>query len=143
VITTPYRALILASIVEKESSRADERPTIAGVYVKRLEIGMRLQADPTVIYGLGPAYDGDLRTRDMHVDNPYNTYTRGGLPPTPVALPGREALRAVARPDVTGAIYFVATGQADGSHHFSRTLAEHNAAVKRLGAILKSRAGAK
>ncbi|MGH8262264.1 MAG: endolytic transglycosylase MltG [Steroidobacterales bacterium] len=143
VITTPYRALILASIVEKESSRADERPRIAGVYVKRLEIGMRLQADPTVIYGLGPAYDGDLRTRDMHVDNPYNTYTRGGLPPTPVALPGREALRAVAQPDVTGSIYFVATGQADGSHHFSRTLAEHNAAVKRLGAILRSRAGAK
>jgi len=143
VITSAYRALILASIVEKESSRADERPRIAGVYVKRLEIGMRLQADPTVIYGLGPAYDGDLRTRDMHVDNPYNTYTRGGLPPTPVALPGREALRAVAQPDVTGAIYFVATGQADGSHHFSRTLAEHNAAVKRLGAILKSRAGGK
>ena len=143
VIPTPYQALILASIVEKESSRPDERPRIAGVYVKRLEIGMRLQADPTVIYGLGPAYDGDLRTRDMHADNPYNTYTRGGLPPTPIALPGREALRAVAQPDVSDAIYFVATGQADGSHHFSRTLAEHNAAVKRLGAILKARTRAK
>jgi UPF0755 protein len=142
-IPSPYQALILASIVEKESSRADERRKIAGVYVKRLETGMRLQADPTVIYGLGAAYDGDLRTRDMHVDNPYNTYTRAGLPPTPIALPGRDALRAVAEPDVTGAVYFVATGKADGSHHFSRTLAEHNAAVKRLGAILRSRAGAK
>ncbi len=142
-ITTPYETLILASIVEKESSRADERRKIAGVYVKRLQIGMRLQADPTVIYGLGEAYDGDLRTRDMHADNPYNTYTRGGLPPTPIALPGRDALLASAAPDVTGAIYFVATGRPDGSHYFSSTLAEHNAAVKRLDRQLRSSAGAK
>ncbi|HZF15190.1 MAG TPA: endolytic transglycosylase MltG [Steroidobacteraceae bacterium] len=142
-VKTPYDALILASIVEKESSRADERSKIAGVYVKRLQIGMRLQADPTVIYGLGESYDGDLRTRDMHADNRYNTYTRAGLPPTPIALPGRGALLAAAQPEVTGALFFVATGRADGSHYFSSTLAEHNAAVRRLGNQLKSRAGAK
>lgn len=140
-VKTPYEALILASIVEKESSRADERPKIAGVYVKRLQIGMRLQADPTVIYGLGETYDGDLRTRDMHADNPYNTYTRGGLPPTPIALPGRDALLASVAPDVTGAIYFVATGRPDGSHYFSSTLAEHNAAVRRLDRQLRLRTG--
>jgi UPF0755 protein len=137
-ITTPYQALILASIVEKESSRADERQKVAGVYVRRLAIGMRLQADPTVIYGLGASYDGDLRTRDMRADMPYNTYTHTGLPPTPIALPGREALLAVARPAVTGAMYFVATGKPDGTHYFSSTLAEHNAAVKRLAARLRS-----
>ena len=142
-IATPYEALILASIVEKESSRPDERQQIAGVYLRRLAIGMRLQADPTVIYGLGATYDGDLRTRDMRRDTPYNTYTRAGLPPTPIALPGREALLAAARPVVTGAIYFVATGRPDGSHYFSTTLAEHNAAVKRLGVRLKSGAGTK
>jgi UPF0755 protein len=142
-IATPYQALILASIVEKESSRPDERKKIAGVYVRRLQVGMRLQADPTVIYGLGESFDGDLRTRDMHADTPYNTYTRGGLPPTPIALPGREALVAASQPEVTGALFFVATGRPDGSHYFSTTLAEHNAAVKRLEVLLRSRAGAK
>jgi UPF0755 protein len=142
-IATPYEALIMASIVEKESSRSDERQKIAGVYLRRLAIGMRLQADPTVIYGLGAAYDGNLRTRDMRTDTPYNSYTRAGLPPTPIALPGRESLLAVARPVVTGALYFVATGQADGSHYFSTTLAEHNAAVKRLGVRLKTGADTK
>jgi len=142
-IATPYEALILASIVEKESSRPDERKKIAGVYVRRLQVGMRLQADPTVIYGLGESFDGDLRTRDMHADTPYNTYARGGLPPTPIALPGREALVAASQPEVTGALFFVATGRPDGSHYFSTTLAEHNAAVKRLEVQLRSRAGAK
>jgi UPF0755 protein len=142
-IASPYEALILASIVEKESARGDERRRIAGVYVKRLQTGMRLQADPTVIYGLGESYDGDLRTRDMHADTPYNSYTRAGLPPTPIALPGREALVAAAQPEVTGALFFVATGRPDGSHYFSTTLAEHNAAVKRLAAELRARAGAK
>jgi UPF0755 protein len=132
VITTPYDALTLASLVEKESARGDERRKIAGVYVRRLATGMRLQADPTVIYGIGAAYDGDLRTRDLRTDGPYNTYTRPGLPPTPIALPGLDALVAATRPLDTGAIFFVATGEPDGSHHFSSTLAEHNAAVKRL-----------
>lgn len=131
-IATPYQALTLASLVEKESARADERPRIAGVYVRRLQLGMRLQADPTVIYGLGASYDGDLRTRDLRADGPYNTYTRTGLPPTPIALPGRASLLAATRPQVTGAIFFVATGEPDGSHYFSTTLAEHNAAVRRL-----------
>jgi UPF0755 protein len=140
-IATPYHALILASLVEKESARADERQRIAGVYVRRLQIGMRLQADPTVIYGLGARYDGDLRTRDLHSDNPYNTYTRSGLPPTPISLPGRDSLMAATHPLVTGAIFFVATGEPDGSHYFSSTLAEHNAAVRRL--LARQRSGAR
>jgi UPF0755 protein len=127
---TPYQALILASIVEKETGLAAERPRIAGVFVSRLHKGMRLQSDPTVIYGLGASYDGDIRTRDLVTDTPYNTYTRGGLPPTPIALPGRESILAALRPLDTGELYFVATASGDGGHHFSRTLEEHNAAVR-------------
>ena len=125
-----YQALILASIVEKETGLPAERPRIAGVFVSRLRRGMRLQSDPTVIYGLGAGYDGEIHTRDLTTDTPYNTYTRNGLPPTPIALPGRESLLAVAQPQESGELYFVATGTGDGGHHFSRTLEEHNAAVK-------------
>jgi UPF0755 protein len=130
-LETPYQALVLASIVEKESALAAERPRIAGVFIRRLRTGMRLQSDPTVIYGLGVAYDGDIRTRDLRGDTPFNTYTRSGLPPTPIALPGEGSLRAVTQPDDTGALFFVATGEPDGSHYFSRTLEEHNEAVRR------------
>jgi UPF0755 protein len=134
---TPYEALILASIVEKETGLASERARIAGVFVTRLRQAMRLQSDPTVIYGLGERYDGELHTRDLTTDTAYNTYTRVGLPPTPIALPGREALRAAVQPDVTGDLYFVATGAGDGAHHFSKTLEEHNAAVKQYLARLR------
>ena len=130
-IQTSYQALILASIVEKETALAAERPRIAGVFTERLRIGMRLQTDPTVIYGLGTGYDGNLRRADLERDGPYNTYTRAGLPPTPIALPGAAALQAAVRPDERGELYFVATGLPDGSHEFSRTLAAHEAAVKR------------
>jgi len=135
-----YAALILASIVEKETGLASERPRIAGVFIRRLRIGMRLQSDPTVIYGIGASYDGNIRSRDLTNDSAYNTYTRRGLPPTPIALPGEAALRAVTQPDDSGALFFVATGEPDGSHYFSATLAEHNAAVKRYLARLRSRA---
>jgi UPF0755 protein len=101
---------------------------------------MRLQSDPTVIYGLGTNYDGEIHTRDLSTDTPYNTYTRVGLPPTPIALPGREALHAAVQPDVTGDLYFVATGAGDGAHHFSKTLEEHNAAVKQYLTRLKQAA---
>jgi UPF0755 protein len=131
VLETPYQALVLASIVEKETALGAERPRIAGVFSERLRIGMRLQTDPTVIYGLGAEYDGNLRRADLERDGPYNTYTRAGLPPTPIALPGAEALRAAANPDERGELYFVATGLPDGSHEFSRTLAEHESAVRR------------
>jgi UPF0755 protein len=131
VLETPYQALVLASIVEKETALGAERPRIAGVFSERLRIGMRLQTDPTVIYGLGAQYDGNLRRADLERDGPYNTYTRAGLPPTPIALPGAEALRAAVNPDERGELYFVATGLPDGSHEFSRTLAEHEAAVRR------------
>jgi UPF0755 protein len=127
---TPGEALILASMVEKEAALESERARIAGVFVSRLRRGMRLQSDPTVIYGLGAKYDGEIHTRDLLTDTPYNTYTRAGLPPTAIALPGREALLAAVRPDVTGDLYFVATGLGDGAHHFSKTLEEHNSAVK-------------
>lgn len=123
----PYEALILASIVEKETGRADERRLIAGVFVNRLRHGMKLQTDPTVIYGLGESFDGNLRLRDLRRDTPYNTYTRTGLPPTPVAMPGKESLQAVLHPVINGALYFVSRG--DGSHDFSATLEEHNKAV--------------
>jgi UPF0755 protein len=121
--------LVMASIVEKESGRPEELPKIAGLYLHRLKIGMRLQADPTVIYGLGDSYDGDLHTIDLRTDGPYNTYTRTGLPPTAIALPGAAAIEATAHPENTDALYFVASGRGDGSHVFSATLGEHNAAV--------------
>jgi UPF0755 protein len=130
-VGTPYEALILASIVEKETALAPERARIAGVFATRLRRGMRLQTDPTVIYGLGARYDGNLRRADLERDGPYNTYTRAGLPPTPIALPGAESLRAAMDPDERGELYFVATGLPDGSHEFSRTLVEHEAAVRR------------
>jgi UPF0755 protein len=124
--------LVLASIVEKETALATERVRIAGVFVSRLRRGMRLQSDPTVIYGLGDSYDGNIRSRDLAADTPYNTYTRNGLPPTPIALVGRDALAATAMPDVTGELFFVANGEGDGAHVFSRTYAEHRAAVQRM-----------
>lgn len=124
---SPYQALIMASIIEKETGRATERDQIAGVLVNRLRIGMRLQVDPTVIYGLGNAFDGNLRKNDLLEDGPYNTYTRAGLPPTPIAMPGRASLHAALRPAQTQALYYVARG--DGSSHFSRNLDEHNRAV--------------
>jgi UPF0755 protein len=136
-ISTAYEALTLASIVEKETGLASERPRIAGVFTTRLRKNMRLQTDPTVIYGIGPAYDGNIRERDLRTDTPYNTYTRAGLPPTPIALPSREAIIAATRPQETGDIFFVATGIGDGSHVFSATLEEHNAAVQRYLARLR------
>jgi len=128
-IGTPYEALILASIVEKETARADERTRIAGVFARRLQKHMRLQTDPTVIYGIGPGFNGNLTRRDLQTDTPYNTYTRGGLPPTPIAMPGREAIRAALHPEPGNELYFVATGLGDGSHKFSVTKAEHDSAV--------------
>ncbi len=125
---TPYQALILASIVEKETGVADERARIAGVFVNRLRRGMRLQSDPTVIYGLGSKYDGTIHTRDLTTDTPYNSYTRSGLPPTPISLPSLESLLAAVHPDHTDDLYFVATGK--GGHHFSRTLAQHDAELR-------------
>jgi UPF0755 protein len=129
-LKSPEEALILASIVEKETGRAEERPQIAGVFARRLKIGMRLQTDPTVIYGLGAAFDGNLTRAHLEADTPFNTYTRAGLPPTPIAMPGMAALRAATKPAPGSALYFVARG--DGSHQFSATLAEHNAAVAKF-----------
>ena len=123
----PYQALALASIVEKETARAEERPQIAGVFLHRLQLGMKLQTDPSVIYGLGAGYDGKLHRRDLDADTPFNTYTRTGLPPTPIALPGAASLGAVLHPATTDALYFVARG--DGTHEFSATLEAHNRAV--------------
>lgn len=128
-VDTPYEALILASIVEKETARADERPRIAGVFARRLEKRMRLQTDPTVIYGIGPGFNGNLTRKDLQTDTPYNTYTRHGLPPTPIAMPGRAAINAVLNPAAGEELFFVATGRGDGSHTFSVTKAEHDAAV--------------
>ena len=133
---TPYQALILASIVEKETGVGSERARVAGVFVSRLRKGMRLQTDPTVIYGLGDNYDGSIHSRDLVTDTPYNTYTRAGLPPTPIALPGRDAITAAAHPQENGELYFVATG--NGGHHFSKTLEEHNEAVKQYLQYLHS-----
>ena len=119
--------LILASIVEKETGKAADRGLVAGVFANRLRIGMLLQTDPTVIYGLGDKFDGNLRKRDLQTDTPWNTYTRVGLPPTPIAMPGKASLIAAVQPDKTKALYFVARG--DGSSHFSESLDEHNRAV--------------
>ena len=138
-LASSYEALILASIVEKETALERERAQIAGVFVERLRRGMRLQTDPTVIYGMGLAYAGNIRRADLSRDTPYNTYTRPGLPPTPIAMPSRESLQAAVQPDVTGALFFVATGVGDGSHYFSKTLAEHNLAVKRYLRELRRR----
>ncbi|MGB5512121.1 MAG: endolytic transglycosylase MltG [Woeseiaceae bacterium] len=128
-VKTPYEALVLASIVEKETARPDERARIAGVFARRLEKRMRLQTDPTVIYGIGPQFNGNLTRKDLQTDTPYNTYTRHGLPPTPIAMPGRAAIRAALNPAEGEELFFVATGLGDGSHKFSRNKAEHDAAV--------------
>jgi len=127
---TPYELLILASIIEKETAIAEERAQISGVFVRRLKKGMRLQTDPTVIYGLGEGFDGNVRRRDLEADTPYNTYTRNGLPPTPIAMPGRASLLAAARPAAGTALYFVADGK--GGHAFSDSLEQHQRAVNRL-----------
>ena len=126
---TPEEALVMASIVEKETGLESERRQIAGVFVRRLRLGMRLQTDPTVIYGLGQTFDGNIRLRDLRADTPYNTYTRDGLPPTPICLPGRASIQAALHPEDGDTLFFVSRG--DGSHVFSATLDEHNAAVRR------------
>jgi UPF0755 protein len=128
-LRSPYEALILASIVEKETGLESDRAMVAGVFSNRLRIGMRLQTDPSVIYGLGERFDGNIRRSDLQTDTPYNTYTRAGLPPTPIAMPGRNSLLAAVKPASTKAMYFVARG--DGASYFSATLEEHNAAVRR------------
>jgi UPF0755 protein len=129
-IHTPYEALILASIIEKETALPAERKLISGVFHQRLRRNMRLQTDPTVIYGLGESFDGNLRRQDLERDGPYNTYTRSGLPPTPIALAGNASLAAAVAPTITDAVFFVATGRGDGSHAFSATLEEHERAVR-------------
>ncbi len=126
----PYEALVLASIIEKETAKADERPAIAGVFVRRMQKNMRLQTDPTVIYGIGRDFNGNLTRRDLRTDTPYNTYTRRGLPPTPIAMAGRAAIEAALHPADGDALFFVATGLGDGSHKFSATKEEHDQAVQ-------------
>jgi UPF0755 protein len=128
-LDTPYQALVLASIIEKETAQPKERPLIAGVFARRLKFHMRLQTDPTVIYGMGESYAGNIRRSDLDTDTPYNTYTRDGLPPTPIALPGAVAIEAALHPTPGDALYFVARG--DGSHEFTPTLDEHNRAVQK------------
>lgn len=138
-LRSPYEVLVLASIIEKETGLAEERGEIGGVFMRRLQRGMRLQTDPTVIYGLGPEFEGRLRRVHLDTDTPYNTYTRFGLPPTPIALPGQASLAAAAQPLDGRSLYFVATGRPDGSHHFSETLEEHNRAVQRYLATIRER----
>jgi UPF0755 protein len=138
VVRSPYEALILASIIEKETGRADERARISGVFTRRLKKRMRLQTDPTVIYGIGAAFNGNLTRRDLQTDTPYNTYTRGGLPPTPIAMPGRAAIHAALNPAPGETLFFVATGLGDGSHEFSVTSEEHEQAVQRYLRRLKN-----
>ncbi|HJR71102.1 MAG TPA: endolytic transglycosylase MltG [Gammaproteobacteria bacterium] len=138
-LRSEYDALVLASIIEKETALEAERPLIAGVFHRRLERNMRLQTDPTVIYGLGATYDGNLRRQDLDTDGPYNTYTRAGLPPTPIALPGQGSIEAAVSPDSGDAIYFVATGRDDGSHYFSATYEEHQRALGEYLQQLRSR----
>lgn len=140
-LENPYEALILASIIERETAREDEREKIAGVFVRRLQKSMRLQTDPTVIYGIGPDFDGNLTRRDLQTSTPYNTYTRSGLPPTPIALPGRAAIHAALNPAPGPELYFVATGLPDGSHRFSATKEEHDAAVAAYLARLRKARG--
>jgi UPF0755 protein len=123
-------ALVLASIIEKETGVAEERPQIAGVFVRRLELGMKLQTDPTVIYGMGERYTGNIRKADLLADTPYNTYTRAGLPPTPIAMPGKAALQAATHPADGDALYFVAIGDGSGRHVFTKSLADHESAVR-------------
>ena len=135
VLKTPYDLLILASIIEKETGKASEREQISAVFHNRLKIGMRLQTDPTVIYGIGPEFDGNLRKVDLRRDSPYNTYMRAGLPPTPIAIPGMESLLAAANPAKSDALYFVAKG--DGSSHFSKSLLEHEKAVDQYQRAIK------
>ena len=136
VLKTPYELLILASIIEKETGKASEREQISAVFHNRLKIEMRLQTDPTVIYGIGPQFDGNLRKVDLRRDSPYNTYMRAGLPPTPIAIPSMESLLAAANPAKSDALYFVAKG--DGSSHFSKTLLEHEKAVDQYQRSIKA-----
>ena len=136
-VKSAYEALILASIVEKETARGDERAKISGVFARRIGKRMRLQTDPTVIYGIGPAFDGNLTRKHLTTDTPYNTYTRHGLPPSPIAMPGRAAIKAALNPEEGTELYFVATGLGDGSHAFSTTKAEHDAAVAEYLARLR------
>jgi UPF0755 protein len=137
-LTTSYEALVLASIIEKETALASERPQIAGVFVRRLQKGMRLQTDPTVIYGIGVDFNGNLTRRDLRTDTPYNTYTRGGLPPTPIALAGKAAINAALNPASGSELFFVATGLDDGSHQFSDTKEQHDEAVRQYLARLRA-----
>ena len=132
---TPYEMLIMASLIEKETAHEDDRAHVASVFVNRIEAGMRLQTDPTVIYGMGDAYKGKIRKADLRRDTPYNTYTRDGLPPTPIALPGKAALEAAAHPSAEKYLYFVSKMDGTGLSQFSHTLNEHNAAVRKY--ILK------